>query len=352
MFINGLSTAAPSTRYTQRQCWEALQGAEPFVRLNSRSQALLRKVLLGDNGIAARHLALEPLREAMNLTPDALQQRFVRHAPALAAQAAAGALKDAGLNPDSVDAVIVSTCTGWVCPGLTTDVSERLSLRPDVLALDLVGQGCGAALPNLRTAEALLAAQRCRTVLSVSVEVCSAAFYLDDDPGVLVSACLFGDGAGAAVLSLSPNPDRRRIEWKTAASILSPDDRHCLRFERHEGMLRNVLGRQVPDVAGKYAARLFTEVAARAGVARGQIAAWIVHGGGRDVLAALQARMGLTDGDLRWSAAVLREYGNLSSASVYFVLQTALAANAPGGLWWLSSFGAGFNCHGALLQAD
>src|ERR1044071_7100120 len=99
MFINGLSTAAPSTRYTQRECWEALQGAEPFMRLNSRSQALLRKVLLGDNGIASRHMALEPLREAMNLTPDALQQRFARHAPALAAQAAPRAPKGGAAGP-------------------------------------------------------------------------------------------------------------------------------------------------------------------------------------------------------------------------------------------------------------
>src|SRR5207248_2411170 len=192
----------------------------------------------------------------------------VRHAPALAAQAGAGALKEAGVDAEKIDAVIVSTCTGSVCPGLTTDVSERLGLRPDALALDLVGQGCGAALPNLRTAEALLAAGRCQRVLSVCVEVCSAAFYLDDDPGVLVSACLFGDGAGAAVLGLKPNPNRRRIEWKTAGSILSPEDRHCLHFERRHGMLRNVLGRQVPDVGAQHAARPFAEGSARSGVSR------------------------------------------------------------------------------------
>ncbi|HEY5480080.1 MAG TPA: hypothetical protein VIL39_01230, partial [Verrucomicrobiae bacterium] len=74
----------------------------------------------------------------------------------------------------------------------------------DVLTLDLVGQGCVAALPNLCTSEALVAAGRCQRVLSICVEVCSAALYFDDDPGVPVSACLFGDGAGAAVLANSP----------------------------------------------------------------------------------------------------------------------------------------------------
>src|SRR4029079_17425458 len=129
----------------------------------------------------------------------------------------------------------------YLCPGLTSYVGERLGLRPDVLTLDLVGQGCVAALRIVRSAEALIAAGRCQRVLSVCVEVCSAAFYLDDDPGVLISACLFGDGAGAAVLSAEPLAGRRTIEWKQATTLLSPVDRDELRFERRGGMLRNIL---------------------------------------------------------------------------------------------------------------
>ena len=108
-------------------------------------------VLLGDNGIASRHLALSPLSEAFDLTADVLHQRFVKHAPALAAQAASEAMRQARLSVDRIDAVLISTCTGYLCPGLTSYVSEILGLRADVLGLDLVGQGCGAALPNLRT---------------------------------------------------------------------------------------------------------------------------------------------------------------------------------------------------------
>jgi predicted naringenin-chalcone synthase len=117
-------------------------------------------------------------------------------------------------------------------------------------------------------------------------------------------------------------------------------------------MLRNILAQQVPALAGKYAARVFGDVAAKMGVSRGQIAAWIMHAGGRDVLVSLQDRLGLTADDLRWSAAVLREFGNLSSPFIYFVLKAALADNAPAGHWWLSSFGAGFSCHGALLEVE
>ena len=77
-----------------------------------------------------------------------------------------------------------------------------------------------------------------------------------------------------------------------------------------------------------------------------------MHAGGREILVALRERLGLTEQDLRRSAAVLREYGNVSSPCVLFVLQAALAEGAPGGFWWMSSFGAGFTCHGAMLQVE
>jgi alkylresorcinol/alkylpyrone synthase len=322
----------------------------PFARLAPRSRAILKKVLCGDNGIATRHLALETIAEVFDLTPDVLQARFARHAPALAAKAAQHALKDANCKPGEIDAVLISTCTGYLCPGLTSYVSERLGLRPDVFTLDLVGQGCGAALPNLRAAEAILAAGRAKKILSVCVEICSAAFYLDDDPGVLISACLFGDGAGAAVLAKKPQPNRRRVEWKFGSSCLVPSQRDTLRFSHKNGMLRNILLPQVPQIAGDEAARLLKGSLADAGVKRDRVAGWILHTGGRDVLLSLRDKLGLSESDVRHSTAVLREFGNISSPTVYFVLDRALHDTVPDGLWWMSAFGAGFSCHGALLE--
>jgi predicted naringenin-chalcone synthase len=351
MVIVGLGTAAPPQRYAQRECWEALQPERRFHELNSRSRALLKKVLTGNNGITTRHLALERLEQAFELNPDALHARFATHAPRLATQAAERALADAACVPAEIDAVLISTCTGYLCPGLTSYVGERLGLRPDVLALDLVGQGCGAAVPNLRAAEALLRSGRSRRVLSVCVEVCSAAFFFDNDPGVLISACLFGDGAGAAVLALEPN-GKRRVEWKLSGSLFNPGERDALRFEQKDGMLRNILRPEVPGLAAEQAHKVLADVLARAKLRQQDLNAWVFHPGGRDVLTALQQRLGLNAIDLRWSAAVLEEYGNLSSPSVFFVLQTALADSGPSGYWWLSSFGAGFSGHGALLDVE
>jgi predicted naringenin-chalcone synthase len=182
--------------------------------------------------------------------------------------------------------------------------------------------------------------------------VSSAAMYLDDDPGVLISACLFGDGAGAAVLSRQPQPAGRRIEWIDSTSLIDPAKRKALMFEQRSGMLRNILTRAVPELAAEHAQGVLRTVLARAGLDTSDVSAWIMHAGGRDVLIALERRLELEAADLRYSAAMLREYGNLSSAFVFFVLEAALADGAPGGRWWLSSFGAGFSCYGALLSVQ
>ena len=352
MHLTGIGTAVPPNRYTQAQCWSALQKAPQFSKLNPRSHAVLRKVLGGENGIATRHLAVAELAEAFALTPDALHARFAEHAPTLATLAAERALKSARLKPADVDAILISTCTGSLCPGLTSYVSERLGLRANVQALDLVGQGCGAALPNCRTAEALLASGRAQHVLSICVEVCSAAFYLDNDPGVLISACLFGDGAGAAVWSAQAATHARRVEWQAAETFLSPADRGALRFEHRAGMLRNILTREVPALAAKHVETLLATMIEQNPLRRAEITGWILHAGGREVLAALQRSLGLSAIDLQRSALVLHEFGNVSSPFVFFVLERALAENAPGGWWWMSSFGAGFSCHGAFLKVE
>jgi alkylresorcinol/alkylpyrone synthase len=349
MFFTGIGTATPPQRYTKAECWKAFQESEWFARLDRRSHAIAETILLRDNGISARRLALDSLAEGFAIDPDTLQRRFTTHAPKLATEAAVRAMRDADIGARDIDAVVVSTCTGYLCPGLTSYLAERLGLRANVQAFDLVGQGCGAALPNLALADALIAASASQLVLSVCVEVSSAAMYLDNDPGVLVSACLFGDGAGAAVLSAQPVRHKRSIEWSGRSSYLEPGQRDALRFEQRGGMLRNILTRPVPTLAAEYAQHVLETELTRAQLKVRDIVNWIMHAGGRDVLQALRERIGLSADDLRYSAAILDEYGNMSSAFVYFVLEAALEDNGPPGWWWMSAFGAGFTCHGALL---
>ena len=352
MFITGIGVATPEHCYKQSECWDALKDSPQFTTLSSRSRSILRKVLLSDNGIETRHLALDPLDQVFDLRPDVLHQRFLTHAPVLAESAARAALDEAGVAAGEIDALLISTCTGYICPGLSSYVAERLGLRAAALGLDLVGQGCGAAVPNLRTASALLESGQFRRALSICVEVCSAAFYLDDDPGVLVSACLFGDGAAAAVLSPTPAGPGRSVEWRHCESALQPQFRDLLRFEQRGGMLRNILSLGVPQVAAAQVGALFDQMSADAGVPQAQVTAWILHAGGRNVLEALRARLGLSDLQTEASAAILRAHGNVSSPFVLFTLQRALQLDSPSGCWWMSSFGAGFSCGGAFLRIE
>src|SRR5438094_617817 len=118
MFITGLGTATPGKRYLQTECWEAAQGEKQFHQLTPRSRAIIRKVLLGNNGIVSRYLALDSIKDVFGATSDSLHRRFAQNAPALAARAAENALQAAGLGPKQVDGIIVSTCTGYLCPGL------------------------------------------------------------------------------------------------------------------------------------------------------------------------------------------------------------------------------------------
>src|SRR5215213_5027672 len=136
MFIIGLGTATPPHRYSQVECWDALKASDRLSDLTPRSQAILRKVLLGNNGICRRHLAFDHLGEAFALTPDTLHARFTRHAPAVATDAAERALRDSSTQPREIDGIVISTCTGYLCPGLTSYVMERLGLPHDVIALD------------------------------------------------------------------------------------------------------------------------------------------------------------------------------------------------------------------------
>ena len=350
MFIQGVGTATPAFKYTQRDCWDTLCGSPHLQKLSSRSQAILRKVLTGDSGIATRYFAMSRLDEAFSIDPNTLHRRFAENAPSVASAAARNALEQARATVGEIDALIISTCTGYLCPGLTSYVSEELGLRTGIYLADLVGHGCGAALPNLQLANALIASQQAKRVLCICVEICSAAFYLDNDPGVLISNCLFGDAAGAVVVGREAGENFPRVEWKNYRTALNTRDRELLRFETRDGMLRNVLDKSVPVLVVEQVREVLSGLLADAQLEKSDLGEWIVHSGGRDVLAALQSGLDLPAEKLCWSAEVLREYGNVSSPSVIFALQKAIAARAPEGMWLLTAFGAGISCHGALLD--
>ena len=204
MFLESLTTAFPSFSYSQKDCLEITSESPAVQRLRPRSQSLLGKVLSGDSGIEKRHFATEDPTRLFDCDAGELNANFEREAPRLAQEALVQAVQEASLGISDIDALIVCTCTGYICPGVSSHVAERSGMRNNVYLSDIVGLGCGAAVPALRAAQGFLKANPGSRVATVAVEICSAAFYLDDDAGVLISLCLFGDGASAAIWSDVP----------------------------------------------------------------------------------------------------------------------------------------------------
>lgn len=347
MFLHALTTANPPRSFTQDECWDIAQKS-PAVQdgLHRRSQLILRTVLRGNSGVATRQFAVPDVDRIFDLDTDELNAAFRREAPALASAALVPALAQAGVDPSELDALVICTCTGYLCPGVTSYVAEQLGLRPDIHLQDLVGLGCGAAIPALRAVNGILAAQPDAVVACVAVEVCSAAFYLDDDPGVIISACLFGDGAAATIWRGSPGPTGLRVHGFD--TVHQPENRDRIRFEHRHGKLRNLLHPSVPELAATAVAGLH----ARATQAPGArpITRLIAHSGGKDVIDAIERT--LPGHDLASTREVLRRHGNMSSPSVLFALAHALESDAPtaDADWWLTAFGAGFSAHSCRLS--
>ncbi len=341
MFLHALATAVPPAVFTQAQCWEIVQKSPVKQRLSRRTQLILRAILKGNSGVQTRHFAMPEIEGVFELSSDQLNAAFRTEAPRLAGRALTSALAQAGVVAGEIDALLVCTCTGYLCPGVSSYVAEQLGLRPNAYLQDLVGLGCGAAIPTLRAAQAVLATQPDAVVACIAVEMCSAAFYLDDDPGVIISACLFSDGAAATIWRNTPGPG----EWRCHGfdTLHLPADRDRLRFEQRDGKLRNLLDPAVPELAAGAVSQLLAS--ARAQAASRPIQRIIAHPGGRDVINALEKA--LPDYPLEASRQVLREFGNMSSPSVLFALAEALRDGQPDRQsdWWLVSFGAGFSAH-------
>ena len=350
MYLQSLGFALPDRAFLQSEVLATLEADPTFAGLTEKSRQLLRKVLSGKNGIEQRHLALDEVREAFVFEPDAMLARFRRHAPALAARAARQALERAGFAAREIDGLLVATCTGYLCPGLSSYVAESLGLPASASLLDLVGQGCGAALPALDQAEAQIHAGRARRILVVCVEICSAASYLDDDPGVLISACLFGDGAAAAVVGGEPVRTGPSVRFVGSARHSAPEHREHLRFDHRRGLLRNLLSAEVPALSARHARTVFDRACTQHARNPAEVSGWIWHAGGREVLRALRREFQLTESQTEPSAAVLLRHGNMSSPSCLFALDHALRNGVPDGLWWLASFGAGFSSFGTFLE--
>ncbi|MCL6480570.1 MAG: type III polyketide synthase [Firmicutes bacterium] len=337
------ATSVPPRRFTQQQALELAGYTSPRIR-----------EIFYNSGIEWRHFWLDPENFTPDETPDELHRRYRDGALHLACQAATDCLRAAGLQPADVDCLLVASCTGYLCPDLSTRLAGHLPMRSDVQRGALLGHGCAGALPLLQRAADFARAHPGRRALAIAVEVCSAAYYLDHTLETMIGNAICADGAAAVLLSAA---DRSPASGTRPAllgfySVLDPTHQDKVGFEQREGKLRIILAAEIRHLAGPILDRCLDGLLAPRGLRRDQIRFWILHPGGRKVLDAAARYLGLAEDQLGFSRRVLRSFGNMSSPTVLFVLNEVLRSGRPrpGDYGVLLALGPGFVAEAALLQ--
>lgn len=317
-------------------------------RLNSRSLSLIHTVF-SHPSIKKRHFAIECAETLVDEDPDARITRFTHWSVELSAQAIQKALAQAGANVSDVTGLVVNTCTGYICPGISTYLIERLGLSRTTRAYDLVGSGCGGSIPNLQVAESLLGNNGDGVVVSASVEICSATLQMDNDISLIVSNGIFGDGAAAAVLSNRPGG----FEMVASAGRYVFEQRDAIRYVHKNGQLHNQLSLKLPQLVNKAAASVVADVLKSRSLAVDDVKHWAVHTGGEKIINAVRDEVGIPEERLQATRTVLAEYGNISSPTVWFVLDELKHQGIAPGEWCVMlAFGAGLSAHAFLFRYE
>ena len=314
-------------------------------RLNARSLGLIRATF-SHPGIRKRHFAVEDPARIMDESPDLKIERFTEYSIELSCKAVVKALDQAGVSARDVTGLVVNTCTGYICPGISTYLIERLGLSRTTRVYDLVGSGCGGAIPNLQLAESLLKSNG-GVVVSVAVEICSSVFQMGNDLSLILSNALFGDGAAAAVLMSG----RGGFELVASAVHYEPEQRDAIRFVHKEGQLHNLLSTELPELVKKAAAGVVADLLSSQGLQTGDIRHWAFHTGGEKIINAVRDEIGVSEEQLRATRTILANYGNMSSPTVWFVLEELLRNGIAAGEWCVMvAYGAGLSAHACLLR--
>jgi 3,5-dihydroxyphenylacetyl-CoA synthase len=334
--ILATGTAIPSTRLDQEAVLSLFGYADP-----------LRRNFFMESGIESRHFFVDPTQPRLDEDLDQLATRFREGSVRLGTQAARACLSRAGLDVVEVDFLATTTCTGRLCPSLDAHLIRALGLREDVQRVHVGDTGCAAAMVALQQAYNHLQAFPGHRALVVAIEVCSTTYTVDDDPQTAVANAIFGDGAAAVLLGTEGNGTKIvahqsliRSEYLDQMGFTFPGGRHRVR-----------LSKDIRRIAPKMMAELATRLLSGHGLTPQDVRYWVLHSAGRRVLERAQTELGLSGDALAFSRAVLRRFGNMSSATVLFVLDHVLSAGDPrSGDWGIMiALGPGFAAEGAVL---
>ncbi|HUI63560.1 MAG TPA: type III polyketide synthase [Bacteroidota bacterium] len=342
--IVAIGRANPPFRYSQREIYEISTRFVPMYR-NPRIEQIFM-----NSDIEYRHLTFDKETFVPNESSDELHARFETHAVRLGKEAIERCLGQSGASATDVDFVVAVTCTGYLCPGLSAIFIKELGMRTSLQRADLVGMGCAGAMPGLQRAYDYVMAYPERKALLVAVEVCSACYYVDESLETVVGNAICADGAAAVLVANHDSPSGPQIvRFET---LLEPSYIHTVGFQNREGKLRIVLSKDIRDSAGELVAQMVESLLAHAGLRSSEVDHWIIHSGGRKVIDSIRDALRLSERQLTHSRCVLRNFGNMSSPTVLFVLDETMRASSPkaGELGVMIAMGPGLAIEGALVR--
>ena len=282
----------------------------------------------------------------------ARNQLYTHHARSLFVRAARQALEAVApaLTAEDVTHVVTVSCTGFFAPGPDVRVAKDLGLPTDVKRMHLGFMGCNAAFPALQAAATACRADPEAVVLVVCVELCSLHLHVRNDPDTVMGNALFADGAAAAVVTARDTPAAgAALELVDFETTLAPVGEEELAWSVGDEGFEMILGTYVPRIVDEHVTAALAPLLERTGRSVEQIPHWAVHPGGRAILDKVKSRLGLTAEQMAPSRGVLQEVGNMSSATIMFVLARLLRTASPGDVAAMA-FGPGLSIESALLR--
>jgi alkylresorcinol/alkylpyrone synthase len=313
-----------------------------------RLEAILEVI---DNSKVDRRYSIFPVDYLIEPRPLAQTTREYReHGILLARRVAQDALDRAGMTPEDVDLIVTVSCTGVMIPSVDAYLAHQMGFRPNVRRLPITELGCAAGAAGLSRAWEYVLAYPGSTVLLIATELPTLTFQRKDfSQANLISAVLFGDGAAATVITGRESAGPAIL---ASESYLFPDSLEAMGFDLRDTGFHIVLAKEVPQLIRDRIGGLVDDFLARHALTRKQMKAWLLHPGGQKLLAYMEQELGICRCQVQPSWDVLRDYGNLSSASVLFVLKEWLERQQmnSGDRGLLAAFGPGFSAEMLLLQ--
>lgn len=321
--------------------------ARNIERLARRSGIATRHSVIPDYAVEPEGFTLYPKNWRLDPFPTTRERLDIYEttAVALAETAAREALDEARVTPRDVTHLVLSTCTGFFSPGPDIGLVQRLGLAPTVNRTVIGFMGCYAGFNGIRTAHDIVRADPSAVVLQVCVELCTLHLQRDDRLQTMVSNLLFADGAAAAVYARTPN--RGRAEVRGTLSQVASDslDQMSWRIGNHGFVMQ--LAPTVPEHLQQALPSFIEQLCRKMDVSQSEVRSWAVHPGGRRVLEVVGEGVG---SDLAESFHVLEHFGNMSSATVLFVLDRVLREG--GGFVGALGFGPGLTMEAALFHCS